>query len=120
MDSQPDVDDLIVRKGENIYASQIEQKLSQCHLVAEVVVVGVPHPKDGAVPIVCLVLRDPRIDKQIQGSFIAAYAKVNLTPLEIPIRLIIIQSLGDYKDPTGKVSRSKIKESAFFRNLKVQ
>jgi o-succinylbenzoate---CoA ligase len=52
-------DDLIVSGGENVYPAEIEHALSQHDEVADAIVIGVPDPRWGQVPLAMVVLRRP-------------------------------------------------------------
>lgn len=107
------IKDLIKRRGENIYASQIEKHLSTHPMVTEAAVVGVPDAKDGETPIACVVRKhqtgqDGSDDETAKA--IIAYMRQNAPPLQVPSKIVFFSSLDDFKNPIGKVLKRKLKE----------
>jgi len=110
------VGDLIKRRGEQIYASHIEKKLIEYPLVAEAVVIGVLDKKDGEVPVACVVLKtSASCSKSQAGSEILEYMKSSSTILQVPSRILIFQSLDEYKTVIGKILKRKLKEEVLKR-----
>lgn len=54
--------DLIIAGGENIYPAELEEVLAGTDLVAESTVVGIPHERWGAVPVIVAVPAPPSAD----------------------------------------------------------
>jgi fatty-acyl-CoA synthase len=97
--------DMIVSAGENIYASEVEAALASHPKVAEVVVVGVPHPKWIESPRAVVVptdTADPPTLEELQAHvrpFLASYKK--------PTSLDIVPALP--RNTMGKILRNRVK-----------
>jgi long-chain acyl-CoA synthetase len=62
-------DDLINVGGENVYPKEVEQVLLRHPAVADVAVVGAPHPLRGQVPVAFIVLREPATAPELVAFF---------------------------------------------------
>ncbi len=101
--------DVIKVMGENIYASEIEKRLMLDPLIREAVVVGVPDIKKGEVPVALIVLakdcrNDHNFEKNIRMSLAGAHPYYN------PSQIIVMDSLDQFKNPIGKISKVNIKK----------
>jgi long-chain acyl-CoA synthetase len=63
------VDDLINVAGENVYPKEVEQLLLRHPAVADVAVVGAPHPVRGQVPVAFVVRRSPVTAAELSAFF---------------------------------------------------
>jgi long-chain acyl-CoA synthetase len=95
---------MIISGGENIFPSEIERTLGNHPGIAEVVVVGVPHPDWGEVVKAVVVLRaghelGPDDIRDYVGTELASYKKPRIVEFvaELPMT------------PTGKVNRALLK-----------
>lgn len=52
--------DMLIYKGYNVYPTPLEELLHQHPAVADVSVIGAPHPQAGEIPVAYVVLRDGR------------------------------------------------------------
>jgi long-chain acyl-CoA synthetase len=101
------IKNMIISGGENIFPGELERTLGNHPAIAEVVVVGVPHPEWGEVVKACVVTRpgSELTADQVQeyvGTHLASYKKPRIVEFlaEIPAT------------PTGKVNRKALRESA--------
>lgn len=96
---------MIISGGENIFPSEIERILGNHQEIAEVVVVGVPHPDWGEV-VKAVVVRRP--GAELTAEDVAAYVGEDLGSYKKP-RIV------EFRDelpmtPTGKVNRALLKD----------
>jgi cyclohexanecarboxylate-CoA ligase len=99
--------DVIIRKGENISAKEVEDLLYQHPKVGDVAVIGLPDPKSGER---CCAVVAPK-DKNDPLSFeeMAAFLKdQQLMVQKIPEQLEIVDELP--RNPTGKILKHKLRE----------
>ncbi|MFD5811269.1 AMP-binding protein [Rhodococcus aetherivorans] len=98
--------DMIVSGGENIYASEVEAALVSHPKVAEVVVVGVPHPKWVETPRAVVVPTDPDDPPSLEE--LQDHVRPVLASYKKPTSLTIASSLP--RNTMGKLLRNKIKD----------
>ncbi|CAM5415639.1 2-succinylbenzoate--CoA ligase [Streptomyces violarus] len=77
------VSELIIRGGENIHPTEIEQVLAQCPGVSEAVVVGVPHDVLGEVPLAFVVPGPDGID----ARQVLAECRTRLADYKVPTEI---------------------------------
>lgn len=98
--------DMIISGGENIYSAEVENVVAAHHKVAEVAVIGVPHPKWGEIPIAVVVPRetsDPPTDAEIE-----AHCRAHLAHYKRPQHISIVDALP--RNPGGKVLKGKLRD----------
>jgi acyl-CoA synthetase (AMP-forming)/AMP-acid ligase II len=100
------IKNMIISGGENIFPGELERTLGNHPAIAEVVVVGVPHPEWGEVVKACVVVRpgSELTAGQVQeyvGTHLASYKKPRIVTFmaEIPAT------------PTGKVNRALLRDA---------
>lgn len=97
---------MIISGGENIFPAEIERTLGNHPAIAEVVVVGVPHPDWGEV-VKAVVVRRPGTEltadqvREYIGTELASYKKPRIVEFvaELPVT------------PTGKVNRALLRDA---------
>lgn len=98
--------DMVVRGGYNVYPREVEEVLSRHPAIAQVAVIGVPHPRYGEE--VCAVVRAvPGADATGRlGAEIVAWSKERLAGYKYPRRVEFVDSfpLG----PSGKVLKREL------------
>ena len=97
--------DMVVTGGENVYSKEVEDALSAHPQVADVAVVGRPHPEWGETVIAHVVPRgEAAPDAQALHNFLAE----RLARYKIPREFIFAASLP--RTPTGKLQKFLLRE----------
>jgi acyl-CoA synthetase (AMP-forming)/AMP-acid ligase II len=99
------IKDMIIRGGNNIYATDIEAVILQHEGVQEAAVVGVPHPVLGE-DVGAFVVRKP--DSVLNEDELIAYCGEHLADYKRPRRLWFVDELP--RNATGKVMKHKLRE----------
>ena len=99
--------DVIVRKGENISAKEIEDLLSAHRKVAEVAVIGLPDAVRGEM-VCAVVLPDPSSDSLTFDELVTFCKEAGLMTQKIPERLEIVEEMP--RAGTGKIVKKTLKE----------
>jgi fatty-acyl-CoA synthase len=99
--------DMIVSGGENIYASEVEAALASHPKVAQVVVVGVPHPKWIESARAVVVPSDPEDPPTLEE--LQAHVRPILAPYKKPTSLSIVSALP--RNAMGKILRTQLKQA---------
>ncbi|QNG17939.1 acyl--CoA ligase [Rhodococcus triatomae] len=96
--------DLILRGGENVYPTEIEQCLDEHPAVSECAVIGSPHPDLGQEVCAVVVLRE---GADVTEDELQAFAKERLSYFKVPSRWRITR---DHlpRNATGKMMRREI------------
>lgn len=107
--------DVIKVMGENIFASHIERELLQSPLVAETVVLGFSDVKRGEVPVAVVVFKasDPASVKNSNLPLeLSLWLKTRgtLSNLQMPAKIIAVDTLDPFKNPIGKILKRRLKE----------
>ena len=99
--------DVIIRKGENISAKEVEDLLHQHPKVTEAAAIGLPDPASGercCAVVVCATLEEPlRFDEMV--AFLREH---DLMVQKIPEQLEVVDILP--RNPTGKVLKTQLRE----------
>lgn len=95
--------EMIIRGGENIYPSEVENVLLRVPGVREAVVVGRPDEVWGEVPIAIVVL-----SRDVSKEEIIGFCKNNLASYRCPHDVIFVDALP--YNAAGKVEKKKIRE----------
>ncbi len=99
--------DVIIRKGENISAKEVEDLLFTSPDVADVAVVGVPDPESGERACAVLVPADPAAPPTLDD--LAEFCvDAGLMRQKIPEQLEIVEALP--RNPTGKVLKHELRK----------
>ena len=95
------VKEIVIRGGLNIAPREIEELTLQHAAVAEVAVVGVPHPRLGEQACAFVVLRE---GTTLELPELVAFLKAHgLATFKLPERLVVVDALP--RTPTGKVQK---------------
>ncbi|CCH31285.1 long-chain fatty acid--CoA ligase [Actinosynnema sp. NPDC047251] len=95
--------DLIIRGGFNVYPREIEELLYEHPAVAEVAVVGVPHPLHGEEVVAVVALK---AGSDTTPEELREFAKSQVAPYKYPRAVQIVDALP--KGPTGKILKREI------------
>ena len=98
--------DVIIRKGENIPAREVEDLLYEHPKVAEVAVIGLPDPKTGER--CCAVVRCRDASDLLEASEMQAFLRdKNLMVQKIPEQLELVDSIP--RNATGKILKHELR-----------
>lgn len=96
-------DDMIIKAAINIYPAEIENVISQCDLVKQVLVEGVSDPHSLGQKILVYVVCNNTEDEATNIKYLYDFCKANLEPIKIPDSIKIVEELKTTN--TGKVLR---------------
>lgn len=97
--------DMIVSGGENIYPTEIENVLSNHAAVAEVAVIGVPHPRWGETPKAFVVAR---AGTQSSEGELIAFTRSRLAHYKCPTSIAFVASLP--RNASGKILKREMRD----------
>ncbi|NNL65955.1 MAG: AMP-binding protein [Myxococcales bacterium] len=101
------VKDIIIRKGENISANEIEDLLYAHPNVADVAVIGLPDPARGE--LVCAVVAPTADAASFDFSEMVAYLRrAQIMPQKIPERLELVDAIP--RNATGKILKQELRD----------
>ncbi len=100
------VKDVIIRKGENISAKEVEDVLFTHPKVADAAVIGLPDPRSGERACAVIVPKDPA-DPPILSELFEFGKAAGLIPQKLPEQLEIVAALP--RNPTGKVLKHELR-----------
>lgn len=100
------IKDVVISGGENVYPSEVENVLLSHPSIAQVAVIGLPHPKWGECVTAVVVLR-PGGDVTLEA--LRDFAGSQLARFKLPLRLEIVPELP--RNPAGKVLKYQLRES---------
>jgi long-chain acyl-CoA synthetase len=92
--------DLIIVSGFNVFPAEVEEVLGEHPAVAEVAVIGVPHPHSGEA-VKAYVVRQPGVD--VDEDALISYAQDFLARYKCPSKVIFVDHLP--RNASGKVLR---------------
>jgi non-ribosomal peptide synthetase component E (peptide arylation enzyme) len=98
--------DVIIRKGENISARELEDLLSEHPRVAEVAVIGLPDPVSGERACAVVAWRDPGRPVAL-AELVGFLRERGLAPQKLPEQLEQVSALP--RNPTGKVLKHELR-----------
>jgi len=99
--------DVIIRKGENISAKEVEDLLYQHPKVADVAVIGLPDPKTGER--CCAVVQCSDASTPLEFDEMVAFLQnQDLMLQKVPEQLELIDELP--RNPTGKIPKHELRE----------
>ncbi len=101
------IKDLIIRKGENISAKELEDLLYECPAVAEVAVIGLPDAQRGERVCAVVVPADPAAPLTM-AAMVRYCEDAQIMRQKIPEQLEIVGALP--KNAAGKVEKARLRE----------
>lgn len=96
--------ELIIRGGYNVYPREVEDVIGQHPAIAQVAVIGHPHPYHGEEVVACVVLRTP-----VEPSTIITWARERLAVYKCPTRIHAMSELPT--GPSGKIHKRELADS---------
>lgn len=99
--------EMIKSSGINIAPAEIERFLQQHESIAEVVVVGAPHPVKGEVPVAFVRARHGAV---VEADELVSLCRRTIASYKVPAAIEICDEIP--RTTTGKVSRRALKERA--------
>jgi acyl-CoA synthetase (AMP-forming)/AMP-acid ligase II len=100
------IKDIIIRKGENVSAKEVEDVLYAHPAIADVAVLGIPDEERGEMVVAFVVPADPAAPPSLKGVFDHCRT-VGLMTQKIPERLEIIEVMP--RNPSGKVPKHELR-----------
>ena len=98
--------DMIISGGENVYPAEVERALAEHPAVAEVTVVGVPHPKWVETPLAVVVLRD---GAEASEAELIEHCRTRLAGYKKPGGVAFATELP--RNAAGKVLRRRLRDA---------
>jgi fatty-acyl-CoA synthase/long-chain acyl-CoA synthetase len=97
--------DMIISGGENIYCAEVEDVLAGHPGVAEVALIGVPHPRWGETPLAVVVPADP--GNPPAAGELERYARERLAGYKCPRQVTVVPALP--RNASGKVLKTQLR-----------
>jgi acyl-CoA synthetase (AMP-forming)/AMP-acid ligase II len=97
--------DMYISGGSNVYPREAEEAILTHPAVAEVAVVGLPHPKWGEAGVACIV---PRPGMTVGEAEVLAHLKDRIARYKQPLRVVVWDALP--KSGYGKVPKMLVKD----------
>ena len=98
--------DIIIRKGENVSAKEVEDVLYTHPAITDVAVLGIPDEDRGEMVVAFVVPADPAAPPNLKSVFDHC-REVGLMTQKIPERLEIIETMP--RNPSGKVPKHELR-----------
>ncbi|MBF9071706.1 class I adenylate-forming enzyme family protein [Streptacidiphilus fuscans] len=98
--------DMLIYKGYNVYPTQLEEVLAAHPAVAQVAVIGAPHPDAGEVPAAYVVLR-PGTGVEVSAEELTAFVAERVAPYQRVRELYFLPGLP--VSAAGKVLKTELR-----------
>jgi acyl-CoA synthetase (AMP-forming)/AMP-acid ligase II len=98
--------DMIISGAENIYSAEVEAVIDAHPKVAEVALIGVPHPKWVETPVAIIVAADPA-DPPTEAE-IVEHCRAHLASYKKPSRVVVVDALP--RNASGKILKTQLRE----------
>jgi fatty-acyl-CoA synthase len=98
--------DMIVSGGENVYPAEIERVLQDHPAVADVAVIGVPHPRWGETPVAVVVPAGGCVPAEPE---LVAHCRQRLAGYKKPSAFVFVDALP--RNAAGKVAKRELRAS---------
>ncbi|GAA0835914.1 long-chain-fatty-acid--CoA ligase [Streptosporangium amethystogenes subsp. fukuiense] len=99
--------DMIISGGENIYCAEVENVLAGHPAVADVAIVGAPHPRWGETPVAVVVPADPLAPPTLDE--LTEWCQSRLASYKKPTRLQVMEALP--RNASGKVLKPVLRQA---------
>ena len=96
--------DMFISGGENVYPAEVENVIYHHPAVAEVAVIGVPHPKWQEVGLAVVVVKP---DQTVSAEEVIAFCQGKLARYKIPQSVVFVDSLP--RTAAGKVLKRELR-----------
>ena len=98
--------DLIIVSGFNVYPAEVEEMLAMHPLVAEVAVIGVPHPHSGEAVKAFVV---PVADTDVDEETLVEHSLDHLARYKCPTKIVFVDELP--RNASGKIVRRSLDDA---------
>jgi long-chain acyl-CoA synthetase len=99
--------DMVIRGGENIYCIEVENILAEHPSVADVALVGLPHPVLGEVPAA---LVQARPGARIDAAMLQDFVRARLAAFKVPVEVVILEQALP-RNAGGKLVKSELRKA---------
>ena len=99
--------DIIIRKGENISAKEVEDALFEHPKIADAAVIGLPDPQSGERACAVIVPATPGDPPTLAELFEYLTGEAGLMVQKVPEQLEIVDELP--RNPTGKILKHELR-----------
>ncbi|MEY4965934.1 MAG: hypothetical protein RL274_1517 [Pseudomonadota bacterium] len=99
--------DMVIRGGENIYCIEVENILCEHPAVADVALVGLPHPLLGEVPAA---LVQARPGAQVNAAMLQDFVRAHLAEFKVPVAVLIVGEALP-RNAGGKLVKSELRKA---------
>ncbi|MGP4020306.1 class I adenylate-forming enzyme family protein [Saccharopolyspora sp. 5N708] len=96
--------DVVIRGGENVYCAEVEAALFEHPAVADVAVIGLPHPALGEEVVAVVNLRT-----QVEADELRSHVAARLAAFKVPAQ-VVVRAEPLPRTPTGKVLKRQLRE----------
>lgn len=96
--------DMIVSGAENVYPAEVERALESCPGIAEVAIIGVPHPQWGEAVKAVVV---PSAGETLSEEGIIEFARNHIARFKCPKSVDIVDSIP--RNPSGKILKKELR-----------
>ncbi|MGF6272371.1 long-chain acyl-CoA synthetase [Massilia sp. UYP11] len=97
--------EVIIRGGQNIAPSEVEEAVSSFASVLDCAVVGAPHPHLGEVPVVFVTTRP---GKEMVEADLIAHCRAQISAYKLPAAVYVVHEIP--RTGSGKVMRYRLRE----------
>ena len=100
------VKDMIVTGGENVFSTEVEGVLHAHPGVADVAVIGSPHPRWGEI-VTAVLVAEP--GHHLDADEIVAFCRERISPYKVPRRVDVVEALP--RNSMGKLLKGRLREA---------
>ncbi len=97
--------DVVKHGGFSVFPAEVEAHLCEHPAVAEAVVLGLPHPLKGAVPVAVVVLKGRTSEAEL-----LAWAREHIAPYKAPRALVVVAAADVPRNANKKVLKDELRE----------